>query len=109
MNAKDRSEAAGFPSPARPFPLVSRVALTPVLAGLLVLASPGESLAQEGEGTCGDKYVAGGDHIPAGHEVSESERYPSHLLNDHLATYGFCLFNIAQNDTTSSTYITGEQ
>lgn len=109
MNAKDRSEAARFPSPALPFPFASRVALTLVLAGLLILASPGESLAQDPEGTCGDKYVAGGDHIPAGHEVSESERYPSHLLNDHLATYGFCLFNIAQNDTTSSTYITGEQ
>jgi len=79
--------------------------------GLILLALPGEVQAQsvEPEGVCGDKYIASGDHIPAGHEVSESERYPNQLLTDHLETYGFCLFNIAKNETTSSNLITGEQ
>jgi hypothetical protein len=109
MSGRNRSEAPRFSLSAGRFPLVSLVALALVLVGLLVVASPGDSRALEAEGTCGDKYVAGGDHIPAGHEVEDSERYPSHLLNDHLATYGFCLFNIAEDDTTSASYITDGQ
>ena len=58
---------------------------------------------------CEDRYIVVGDHIPAGHEVDESERYPNQLLENHLKTYGFCLFNLAKNDTKSSTYITGGQ
>jgi hypothetical protein len=53
--------------------------------------------------------VAGGDHIPAGHEVSESERYPEKLIESHGSTYGFCVFNLAEDETTSSTFISGGQ
>src|ERR1041385_3377089 len=59
---------------------------------------------------CARRLVAGGDHYPAGHEVSESERYPNHLLDDHLSKWGpWCNYDIAANETTSSTYITGGQ
>lgn len=58
---------------------------------------------------CGKRYVAGGDHIPAGQDISESERYPNHLIDDHLARYGYCVYNTAQKGTTSSTYISGGQ
>src|SRR5262245_25164323 len=59
---------------------------------------------------CGLRFVAAGDDIPAGHDVSESERYPNHLMDDHLKKWGaWCEYDIAQNGTTSSTYITGGQ
>ena len=59
---------------------------------------------------CARRYVAGGDHIPAGHEVSEEERFPRHLLSDHLKKWGpWCVYNLAKNETTSTTYITGGQ
>jgi hypothetical protein len=58
---------------------------------------------------CGKHYVAGGDDVPAGNTISSSQTYPSHLVNDHMAKYGFCLYNLAQNGTTSSTYISGGQ
>src|SRR5689334_20923174 len=59
---------------------------------------------------CGLRYVAVADDIPAGHDVSESERYPNHLMEDHLKKWGaWCEFDQAQNGTTSSTYITGGQ
>jgi hypothetical protein len=59
---------------------------------------------------CARRLVAGGDHIPAGHEVEESQRYPNHLLDDHLSTWGpWCNYDIATNETTSTTYITGGQ
>ena len=72
----------------------------------LVAGTPSPAAAQD----CARHYVAGGDHIPAGHEVDEEERYPSHLLNDHLSTWwSACVFNTAENEATSSTYITGGQ
>jgi hypothetical protein len=61
------------------------------------------------------RYVAAGDHIPAGHEVSQDERFPSQLAKDHLfgATEndpsGWCVYNVAKNDTTSATYNSGGQ
>ena len=59
---------------------------------------------------CGLRYVATGDDIPAGHDVSSSERYADHLFTDHLKKWGFwCEFDIAQNGTTSPTEISGGQ
>jgi hypothetical protein len=59
---------------------------------------------------CARHYVAGGDHYPAGHEIEEAERYPNHLREDHLKTWGpWCLYNQAKNEATSATYITGGQ
>src|SRR5689334_4518618 len=77
-----------------------------VLLGALLLAAPAAGRAQD----CARHYVAGGDHIPAGHEVSEDERYPSKLIEDHLHTWGpWCVYNTAANEATSSTYISGGQ
>ncbi len=59
---------------------------------------------------CARRLVAGGDHYPAGHDIEEAERYPSHLLEDHLKKWGpWCNYNIAKDATTSSTYISGGQ
>jgi len=77
-----------------------------LLGGALLFAASSRAEAQD----CARHYVAGGDHLPAGHEVEESERYPSHLLEDHLKTWGpWCVYNVAKNEATSSTYITGGQ
>lgn len=59
---------------------------------------------------CGLRYVASGDDVPAGHDVSESERYPHHLWEDHLKMWGqWCEFDIAKNQTTSAQVISGGQ
>src|SRR6516225_8448421 len=80
------------------------------LAVLLFAALPPANLdAQTTTTICGKKYVAGGDDVPAGNSIQSSQTYPSHLLNDHMAKFGYCLFNTAQNGTTSSTYISGGQ
>ncbi len=69
---------------------------------------PGASMLAQA--FCGLRYVAAGDDIPAGHDVSESERYSHHLWEDHLKTWGqWCEFNIAKNGTTSPTEISGGQ
>ncbi|MHC4442322.1 MAG: SGNH/GDSL hydrolase family protein [Planctomycetota bacterium] len=94
----------------RSFNLAPFLLLVLLPVGGIVLSRPGELLAVEPPlGVCGDKYVACGDHVPAGEEVSESERYPNQLLTEHLETYGFCLFNLAQEDTTSMSYMTDGQ
>jgi hypothetical protein len=55
-------------------------------------------------------YVAAGDHYPAGHELNDdSKRFPERLVADHIQSPGWCLFNIAKNETSSSSYITGGQ
>jgi len=59
---------------------------------------------------CGLHYVAAADDIPSGHDVSESERYPNHLMDDHLKKWGaWCEYDIAKEGTKSSDYITGGQ
>jgi hypothetical protein len=59
---------------------------------------------------CGLHYVAASDDIPAGHDVSETQRYPNHLMSDHLSKFGgWCEYDIAQNGTTSSAYISSGQ
>ena len=53
-------------------------------------------------------YVASGDDISAGHDLNDNaKRYPEQLLNDHLESPGWCLFNQGKNGQTSSSYITG--
>ena len=55
--------------------------LSVLSAAGIMLSWQAELPAQDPEGTCGEKYIAAGDHYPAGHEVSESERYPHQLLS----------------------------
>jgi hypothetical protein len=64
----------------------------------------------EAQTACGLRYVAAGDDVPAGHDVTENERYTHHLWEDHLKKWGqWCEFNVAKNGTTSQTEITGGQ
>src|SRR5438132_14163540 len=58
---------------------------------------------------CGKRYVAGGDDVPAGNTISTNQTYPAHLIADHMVKYGYCVYNLATNGTTSSTYISGSQ
>src|SRR4051812_23498102 len=81
------------------------LAVVSLAAGLVAATSPRAEAVD-----CARRLVAGGDHIPAGHEVSEDQRYPNHLLVDHLSKWGsWCDYDIAANETTSSTYISGGQ
>jgi hypothetical protein len=85
---------------------------TLAVAGLCVFGvnDGGRRAVVEAQTFCGLRYVAAGDDVPAGHDVSESERYSHHLWEDHLKTWGqWCEFNIAKNGTTSLTEITGGQ
>jgi hypothetical protein len=53
-------------------------------------------------------YVASGDDIPAGRDLNDNaKRYPEKLLEDHLISPGWAVYNQAKNGTTSSSYITG--
>ena len=52
-------------------------------------------------------YVAAGDDIANGHDLNDdSKRYPERLLEDHLVSPGWCLYNQAENGQTSSKFIT---
>ena len=75
-------------------------------AGLTLGAGGSVAEAQD----CARRYISTGDDIPFGHDVEETERFPSHLLEDHLKKWGpWCNYNIAQNGTTSSTEISQGQ
>ncbi|HEU4521452.1 MAG TPA: hypothetical protein VFT12_05590 [Thermoanaerobaculia bacterium] len=79
---------------------------TIVLAGLLLLGAAPHLQAQG----CGLHYVAVGDAVAAGKEVSQDERYSHQLWDDHLKKWGaWCEFQFSKDGTTSSTYITGGQ
>jgi hypothetical protein len=59
---------------------------------------------------CARRYVSAGDDIPFGHDVSNTERFPNHLVEDHLKKWGpWCNYSVAANGTTSSSEITGGQ
>ncbi len=86
------------------------VATPALVANLAALAALGFVIAATADSSvCGRHYVAGGDDVPFGNEVDTSQNFPSHLISDHLATYGYCVYDLAQNGTTSSTYISGGQ
>src|SRR5215213_5872587 len=85
-------------------PLLVLLAMVAFPGGLAPELSPSIVIAQD----CAKRYVAGGDHIPAGHEVEENERYPNHLLEDHLKKWGpWCVYDTAENEATSAQYISG--
>ena len=86
-----------------------RTAFKSALALVLLLGLIPAATTDAQSTICGKKYVAGGDDVPAGNTIQSSQTYPSHLLSDHMAKFGYCLFNTAQNGTTSSTYISGGQ
>ena len=52
-------------------------------------------------------YVAAGDDIPKGHDLDDDgSRYPEQLVEDHIKTPGWCLYNQGQDGQTSSAFIT---
>lgn len=87
--------------------LLGLVGLVALAGGLFLPATRNTSVAL-GD-ICAKRYVASGDDVPAGNTISSSETYPAHLIADHMAKYGYCVYNIAQNGTTSSTLISGGQ
>ena len=53
-------------------------------------------------------YVASGDDVTNGKELNDNaKRYPEQLLEDHLGSPGWCLYNQGKNGVSSATYITG--
>lgn len=59
---------------------------------------------------CARRYVASGDHYPAGHDIEEAERYPNHLLEDLLKKWGpWCLYNVAKDEATSKKIVSEGQ
>ena len=78
------------------------VALILALMGLLGTAPPSQALA-------GCRiYVASGDDVPFGKAMDDNpKRYPEQLLEDHLVSPGWCLYNQAKSGTTSSSFISG--
>ncbi|MCF6376438.1 hypothetical protein L2K70_02375 [Nocardioides KLBMP 9356] len=53
-------------------------------------------------------YVASGDDVTNGKELDDNaKRYPERLLEDHLGSPGWCVYNQGKNGVTSATYISG--
>ena len=105
MNSVDRTEPRNSARPR-----VWRAGI--VALGLATVAIGVNAIwpALSAQTFCGLRYVAAGDDIPFGHDVSETQRYPYQLWNDHLKKWGqWCVFNVAQNQTTSATEISGGQ
>jgi lysophospholipase L1-like esterase len=51
-------------------------------------------------------YVAAGDDVTNGHDLSDnSKRYPEQLVEDHIKTPGWCLYNQGKNSQTTSGFI----
>src|SRR5438128_7792130 len=86
------------------------VAAPTIATNVVVLAALSSVISATADSSvCGRHYVAGGDDVPFGNEVDTSQNFPSHLISDHLAKYGYCVYNLAQNGTTSSTFVSGGQ
>jgi hypothetical protein len=51
-------------------------------------------------------YVAAGDDVTNGNDLSDdSKRYPEQLVEDHIKTPGWCLYNQGKNAQTSSSFV----
>lgn len=91
--------------------LLRRLAAVGVAAGLaasVFAVAPAATPAPADAATGCRIYVAAGDDIPAGHDLNDdSKRYPEQLLNDHLISPGWCLYNQGKNGQASSAFITG--
>jgi hypothetical protein len=88
---------------------VRRLCAVLLLGLMLPVAAPFGNAPAHATSVCGKRYVAGGDDIPAGNTISSSQTFPSHLIADHMAALGWCIYNTAANGTTSSSYVSGGQ
>lgn len=53
-------------------------------------------------------YVAAGDDVVNGHDLNDnSKRYPEQLVEDHIPSPGWCLYNQGKDGETSANFITG--
>lgn len=105
MNPPNDSRSTGRQF-LRPIPFGVMVTLALLVLGVLVAR---DSLMPSLAEAAGCRiYVASGDDVTNGRDLNDdSERYPEQLLNDHLKSPGWCLFNQGKNEQTSSSYITG--
>jgi hypothetical protein len=89
----------------RLLPRASVVGAAVVLATTGVLWGAGGRVATVQAGCM--IYVGAGDDIANGHDLNDdSKRYPEQLVNDHIKTPGWCLYNQGKNGQTSSAFIT---
>jgi hypothetical protein len=79
------------------------------LLALVVAATAGRDAAPSVAEAAGCRiYVASGDDVTNGRELDDdARRYPEQLVEDHIKTPGWCLFNQGKDGQTSSTYISG--
>jgi hypothetical protein len=86
---------------------VGTVSAAFVLGGLVLLLASAATPKASALAGC-RIYVASGDDIAGGNALNDdTKRYPDQLLNDHLKSPGWCLYNQGKNGQTSSTYISG--
>jgi hypothetical protein len=79
-------------------------AATLLAVGSLAWGVPGRVATAEAAGCL--IYVAVGDDVANGHDLNDdSKRYPEQLLEDHLISPGWCLYNQAKNGQTTQTFI----
>src|SRR5215831_5074187 len=97
----------------RPTRLAGLLALVGVLAAVAaaVPVASGDDITPT---SCGKRYVSGGDALPAGAEISGTQRYSYHLLFDHLKgntalPQPWCLRSTAATGVTTLTYYNGGQ
>ena len=94
----------GLPRTVRVARLMTAMALVvPVVTAIAASSAQADDVTPQ---SCGKRYVAGGDHYPAGHEVSDTVRWPRQLLDEHLTPSPgpWCLRNTSENDATTATY-----
>jgi alpha-tubulin suppressor-like RCC1 family protein len=65
---------------------------------------------------CARRYVAQGDGVPDGEDVTSGVEYPQKLLADHLQTMPggtgsapWCLYNTAADEATTDTFVQGSE
>src|SRR4051812_14945978 len=100
------SEGAGSSpaAPSQPRRLMPKASVV-VATAIVVFAGLGFNLASPAGSTVAGCmiYVGAGDDVTNGHDLSDdSKRYPEQLVNDHIKTPGWCLYNQGKNGQTSS-------
>lgn len=85
---------------------VAAAALAATVAAVgLVVGGPATTDHAEAAAGC-RSYVASGDDVVNGKELNDNaKRFPEQLLEDHLVSPGWCLYNQGKNGVTTATYI----
>jgi hypothetical protein len=100
----DRAKPGDRRGLRRRWALIGLLALA--LGACLVLVI-GKATVASGAAGC-RIYVASGDDVVNGKDLNDnSKRYPEQLVNDHIKSPGWCVYNQGKNSQTSSSYISG--